>query len=352
MRWRWPGYVLAGTGLVLGAVSCATPMVYQGPLSDHFDGERFINPGQVEHHSFGDFLRWMWEREPGAWQAVPDAKPGPKPPPRGTSLHATFVNHSTVLLQTAELNILTDPIWSERASPVSWAGPKRVRPPGIRFQDLPPIDLVLISHNHYDHMDLSTLLRLKERFDPLFIVGLGNAVLLQSEGIDRVKELDWWQPLELTPGTTLNGVPAQHFSHRWMGDRDKRLWMGYVIQSPEGAIYFAGDTGMGPHFQQIRERFGPMRLSMLPIGAYQPRWFMSAVHTSPREAVQAHRILQSDYSIAIHFGTFRLADDARNDPPEALADALIREAVSEDSFLLLGFGEGRSFNHPRQAQQP
>lgn len=339
-------------GVIAGVVSCATPPAYRGPVSDHFDGERFINPGPVRHHSFGDFLRWMWEREPGEWRVVADAKPGPKPPLHGTSLRATFVNHSTLLLQTAELNILTDPIWSERASPVGWAGPKRVRPPGIRFEELPPIDLVLISHNHYDHMDLATLVRLKEQHDPLFVVGLGNGVLLRREGIEKVMELDWWQSLAITPTTTLNGVPARHFSHRWLGDRDQRLWLGYVIQAPEGAIYFAGDTGMGPHFAQIRDRFGPMRLSMIPIGAYKPRWFMSAVHTSPLEAVQAHKLLQSDYSIGIHFGTFRLADDAQYDPIENLAIALQQEQVSDEQFLLLGFGEGRSFDTVLSASRP
>lgn len=344
MTLRLLGFALVVIALILGAVSCATPPVYQGPVSDHFDGEHFLNQGPIQHHTFSDFLRWMWNREPGEWHEVADAAPGARPPLKGNSLHVTFVNHATVLLQTPELNVLTDPTWSERASPLSWAGPKRVRPPGIRFEELPPIDLVLVSHNHYDHMDLPTLLRLKEQHDPQFIVGLGNAVLLQHEGIDKVRELDWWQQLEITPGTVVSGVPAQHFSQRWLGDRDRRLWMGFVMQVQEGAIYFAGDTGMGPHFAQIRERFGPLRLSLLPVGAYKPRWFMSAVHTSPQEAVQAHKILQSDYSIGIHFGTFRLADDAQNDPAENLTIALEQEKVSKEKFLLLDFGEGRTFN--------
>ncbi len=349
MKYRLLAIPVTIIGVIAGVVSCATPPVYQGPVTDHFDGERFVNPGPVQHHSFGDFLRWMWQREPESWQAVADAEHGPKPPLHGTSLRATFVNHSTVLLQTAELNILTDPIWSERASPLSWAGPKRVRPPGIHFEDLPPIDLVIISHNHYDHLDLPTLVRLKEQHDPLFVVGLGNGVLLQNEGIERVAELDWWQRFEISATTSLHGVPAQHFSQRWLGDRDQRLWLGYVLQAPEGTIYFAGDTGMGPHFAQIRERLGPLRLSILPIGAYRPRWFMSAVHTSPHEAVVAHKILESDYSLGIHYGTFQLADDAQHDPIEEIHLARKREAVSEQRFMLLDFGEGRTITPPQQA---
>lgn len=318
-----------------------TPPSYKGPASDHFDGEHFYNQQQAGRHRFSAFLSWMWNRDPEPWKEVTDAQPGPKPPLHGASLRATFVNHSTVLIQTAQLNILTDPIWSERASPVSWAGPKRVRPPGIRFEDLPPIDLVLISHNHYDHMDLPTLKRLQQAHDPLFLVGLGNGVILKNNGIEKVRELDWWQRIGIIPGTEVSGVPAQHFSQRWLTDRNERLWMGYVIHAPEGEIYFAGDTGMGPHFAQIRERFGPMHLSLLPIGAYLPRWFMAPMHTSPQEAVMAHKILESSYSIGIHFGTFRLADDAQNDPVENLTAALEQEQISPENFWVMGFGEGR-----------
>lgn len=322
-------------------VSCVSPARYQGPVSDHYDGDVFTNQRPLQGHGFGDFLSWMSNREPGVWKTVSDAKYGPKPPPHGNSLHATFINHSTVLIQTKELNIITDPIWSERASPVSWAGPERMRPPGIRFADLPNIDIVLISHNHYDHMDLPTLKRLQETFDPLFIVGLGNSSILIDAGIKRVKELDWWQTLAVSKPTVINGVPAQHFSMRWLGDRNQRLWMGYVIQAPEGNIYFAGDTGMGPHFTQVYERFGAMRLSLLPIGAYKPRWFMAGVHISPAEAVLAHQQLHSDYSIGIHFGTFRLADDGQYDPVLDLALAREQSAIDKSRFWLLDFGEGR-----------
>lgn len=316
---------------------------YAGPRTDHFDGVRFHNLLPFAHRSFGDFLRWMWSRKAGRWSAV---APGAlmqveAPPERANSLRVTFINHATVLLQTGELNILTDPIWSRRASPVQWLGPRRVHPPGLRFEQLPPIDVVLVSHDHYDHMDLPTLKRLMHEHAPLFIVGLGNGELLQAAGIDKVREMDWWQQITLSPTTALSGVPAQHFSQRRLGDRDKRLWLGFVVHGAEGPVYFAGDTGMGPHFMQIRQRFGPMRLSLLPIGAYKPRWFMSSVHLSPQEAVQAHQQLESDYSLAIHFGTFQLADDGQYEAVDELKRARAEAGISEETFLILGVGEGR-----------
>lgn len=322
-------------------ISCVTPARYHGPVSDHYNGDVFYNQSPLQGHGFSDFLSWMSNREPGVWKPINDAKYGPKPPANANSLNATFINHSTVLIQLGEVNIITDPIWSERASPVSWAGPERMRPPGIRFSDLPKIDIVLISHNHYDHMDLPTLKRLQEKDDPLFVVGLGNSSILLDADINRVKELDWWQKLRISESTVINAVPAQHFSMRWLGDRNQRLWMGYVVQSSEGNIYFSGDTGMGPHFKQIYQRFGPMRLSLLPIGAYKPRWFMADVHISPAEAVIAHQQLHSKYSIGIHFGTFRLADDAQDEPLLDLAIALKEASVSDEQFWVLNFGEGR-----------
>ncbi|MBD3670091.1 MAG: MBL fold metallo-hydrolase [Gammaproteobacteria bacterium] len=329
--------LLASSGLL----ACSTPPTYDGPVSPHFDGEQFFNQKQLQNHSFSDFLRWRWKREAGTWREINDSRYGPPPPKQGKGLRATFINHATVLIQTRDFNILTDPIWSERASPVSWAGPRRMRPPGIRFEDLPPIDVVIISHSHYDHMDLPTLKRLYERDQPLFLLGLGNASILHSAGIKGVRELDWWQAHTLSPDTLIYGVPAQHFSMRWLNDRNERLWMGFVIDSPQGPIYFAGDTGMGPHFEQIRERFGPIRLSMLPIGAYKPRWFMAGVHINPHEAVLAHKLLQSRTSIGIHFGTFPLADDDQFEPIRDLEQARIQEAVSDKAFRVMAFGEGR-----------
>ncbi len=228
----------------------------------------------------------------------------------GDDLRVTFVNHATVLLQIAGVNVLTDPIWSRRASPLPFAGPRRRRPPGIRFVDLPPIDLVLISHNHYDHLDLPTLQALARSHAPRFITTLGNAALLQREGIEPVTEMDWWQEQPLPGGLRLTCVPAQHFSARGLCDRCRTLWCGFVLHGRGGPIYFAGDTGWGSHFSEIARRFGPPRLALLPIGSHLPRWFMRPVHLSPAEAVRAHQVLGAQASMAIHFGTFPMADDS------------------------------------------
>jgi L-ascorbate metabolism protein UlaG (beta-lactamase superfamily) len=329
------GVSAAGCGLFAAAG-------YHGPPSDHFDGERFHNE-QPTAEAGKSFLKWMLHRRSGPWRDWTDSPPGPPPPARveGADLRVTFVNHATVLLQTAGLNILTDPIWSERCSLVSWAGPKRVRPPGLRFEDLPPIDAVLISHDHYDHLDLPTLRRLDQKFHPRFFTGLGNASILAGGDVPGAKELDWWQSVELAPGVRLTAVPAQHFSNRSVNDRNNTLWEGFVLQGPAGAVYFAGDTGYGPHFAEIAKRFGPIRLAVLPIGAYEPEWFMGAIHESPAQAVQAQRDLGAGTAVAIHFGTFPLADDGQDDPLEALQAALKKAGPLRPRFWALGFGEGR-----------
>ncbi len=325
---------------LLAAEGCAPP--HDGDVSDHFDGERFHNVKPVDH-SFGRFLKWTSSRTPGRWRDWTDAEPGPAPPERvgRGDLRVTFVNHATVLVQMDGLNILTDPIWSDRCSPFAWAGPRRRRPPGIRFGDLPPIDVVLISHDHYDHLDVPTLERLDSEHQPRFLAGLGNAAFLNRNGIDRADQLDWWHTATLSETVRLHCVPAQHWSGRGVGDRNQTLWCGFVIEGPAGVIYFAGDTGFGPHFAQIRDRFGPPRLALLPIGAFMPRWFMSPFHISPAEAVRVHRILGAGTSVAIHFGTFPLADDDEDEPVELLTRALEEADEPRPNFWVLDFGEGR-----------
>lgn len=306
---------------------------YQGPVSDHFDGKAFINPGPALQ---GGFLKWMLTREPGKWNDWTDAPFGPKPQERVShgSLRVTLVNHSTVLLQLETLNILTDPIWSYRASPVGWAGPKRHRPPGIRFEDLPPIDVVLVSHNHYDHMDIATLQRLADEHRPRLYTTLGNRDFLQARGIPVAGEMDWWEGAPLAAGLSLSCVPAQHFSGRGICDRSTSLWAGFVIESTTGNIYFAGDTGMGPHFREIAARFAPLRLAMLPIGAFRPRWFMSPVHLAPDEAVATHHLVGATQSMPIHYGTFRLGDDGEAEPIEELEKAIVAANDPKLSFLI------------------
>ncbi|HUP44004.1 MAG TPA: MBL fold metallo-hydrolase, partial [Thermoanaerobaculia bacterium] len=311
---------------------------HDGPKSDHFDGKRFHNH-QSGWQSEGSFLKWQLTREPGPWRAWVDDSPGPPPPPRvdGGGLRVTFVNHATTLIQMDGVNILTDPIWSERCSPVSWAGPKRHRPPGIRFEDLPEIDAILISHNHYDHLDLPTLRRFQPR--PPIISHLGNGGLLAKNGIGGARELDWWQETAISDRVRITAVPAQHFSARALSDRDANLWGGFVISGPSGNVYFAGDTGWGKHFDEIGQRFGPIRLALLPIGAYLPRWFMKPAHIHPAEAVDAHHALRASTSVAIHFGTFRLGDDGEMQPVEDLRRAIAGKG--NPRFWILGFGEGR-----------
>lgn len=342
LSWTLRGLALAVAALLwLGGCVFSAP-TYDGPVSDHFDGERFHNHVSTEGR-FADFLRWRLNRDLGPWEEWTDAAPGEPPPERvdGGRLRATFVNHATVLLQMDGLNILTDPVWADRIGPVSWAGPRRRRPPGLRFEDLPPIDLVLISHNHYDHLDLPTLRRLSAAHRPRVLAGLGNAQLLAAEGVGGAEDLDWGDGVDVSDRVRVTCVPAQHFSGRGLSDRDGTLWCGFVVEGPSGRVYFAGDTGYGPHFAEARRLFGPMRLALLPIGAYRPRWFMAPMHTSPEEAVQAHRDLEAATSIGIHFGTFALADDGQREPLDDLAAALAADPVAPPRFWALGNGEGR-----------
>jgi L-ascorbate metabolism protein UlaG (beta-lactamase superfamily) len=315
---------------------------YRGPVSDHFDGNHFRNPRPSPHGGLGAFLRWQRTRQRAPW-VDRDEAPGPQPPARVAqgSMRVTFVNHATVLLQQDGLNILTDPIWSMRASPLSWVGPRRHHPPGLRFEDLPPIDVVLVGHNHYDHLDLPTLRRLEAAHHPRFFCGLGNRALLEAAGLSRVTELDWWQEVPLNPQLDLIGVPTQHFSNRGLFDRDRTLWLGFVVRGPAGKALFASDTGSGPHFAEIRRRLGPPRLAVLPVGAYRPEWFMGGVHETPAEAVAAHLALGAGTSVGMHFGTFALADDGQDEPARALAAALAQSPAPRPRFWLLGFGEGR-----------
>jgi L-ascorbate metabolism protein UlaG (beta-lactamase superfamily) len=305
----------------------------------HFDGKRFFNPAAPQARGLLDTLRWKLtsrpEPSPGS---ILDVEPS-KPPSAvaGNELLVTMINHSTLLLQQSGSHILTDPIWSQRASPLTWVGPCRHRAPGVRWADLPRVDTVLLSHNHYDHLDLATLRRLADRGQSQFIVPAGVGRLLRSRTIGPVQELDWGESLPLGR-TTIHSVPALHFSSRGLFDRNRTLWCGYAIEAAGRLVYFAGDTAFGDHFAVIRERFGTPRLALLPIGAYGPRWFMSPVHMAPEDAVKAHRILGAQTSIAIHHGTFQLSDDGLDTPKKRLA-----ECAPGDSFLVLNNGQSATF---------
>jgi L-ascorbate metabolism protein UlaG (beta-lactamase superfamily) len=304
-------------------------------LPKHYDGKRFINPDGARARGFLDALRWkLTSRPEPSPDFVSDVELA-RPPARveGDSLRVTFVNHSTVLLQQRGVNILTDPIWAERASPFASLGPRRRREPGVRWEDLPSIEIVLLSHNHYDHLDAVALRRLAERGHSQFVVPLKVGRLLRSEEIGPVHELDWGDAVSLA-GMRIHSVPAVHFSARGVFDRDETLWCGFVIQTAEAVIYFAGDTGFGDHFAHIRECFGPPRLALLPIGAYEPRWFMSPIHMAPDEAVHAHQILGAQTSIAIHHGTFQLGDEGIDTPKQRL-----RACAPGASFVVLDNGQ-------------
>ena len=278
----------------------------------------------------------------GGWPAWIDV-PTDTPPTRvgGSDIRVTFVNHATLLIQLDSLNILTDPVWSDRVSPVSWLGPKRHRPPGIRFEDLPPIDVVLLSHNHYDHMDLPTLRRLVAAFHPRIVAGLGNAAYLARHGVPGAEDIDWWQSRALARGVRVTGVPAQHWSARSLTDKWKTLWLGFVIEGRGGPVYFAGDTGLGEFFGAIRERFGTLRLALLPIAPQRPRAVMAPRHLSAGDAVRVHRLLGASTSIAFHFGTFQQGADTEREPVDSLARAIADAWPCEVRFWALDNGQAR-----------
>jgi L-ascorbate metabolism protein UlaG (beta-lactamase superfamily) len=305
--------------------------------SDHFDGKRFSNPAGATIQPLTALPRML--RTPRTpWPARID-EPVQRPPAlEGSVAVVTFIGHATFLIQTSAGNILTDPMYSERAGPFNMLGPRRVRRPAVRFDDLPPISTVLLSHNHYDHCDRRTLRMLADRDDPVVVTPLANGTILRSAGMRRVEELDWWQQSTISPlQTTL--TPARHFSARGPFDRNRSLWGGFVVALADRRIFFAGDSAYGPFFRDIRQRLGPIDLALLPIGAYEPRWFMQAVHMNPSEAVQAHLDLEASASIGMHFGTFRLTSEGIDDPLRALEHARDENHVPASRFQALGFGD-------------
>ena len=314
---------------------------YQGPVSDHFDGERFFNPGHpATDKGLSDILRWKlretsarWPRSVAIRQAVPE--------PRVAGAQVTAVGHVTLLIQLDGLNLLTDPVWSERASPSQRFGPKRVTAPGIAFDKLPPIDAVLLSHNHYDHLDLATLARLVREHDPLIVTPLGNdAIVRRAIPAARVVTGDWGDKVDLQ-GVEIHLVPAQHWSSRGLSDRRMALWSGFMLRSKVAAIYFAGDTGYGDGtiFRAVRERHGAPDLALIPIGAYAPRWFMAAQHCDPDEAVRILLDLDAKRAIGIHWGTFQLTDEPRDEPVTGLAESLARRGIDPARFQAAVPGE-------------
>ena len=318
---------------------------YRGPVSDHFDGRKFINPGKVKAKDGLEVFKWMINRRRGLWKADLRENYGKHPLAHfKDGIRITFVNHATFLIQVDGLNILTDPVWSPRVSPFSWIGPKRMRLPGIRFEDLPRIHTVLLTHNHYDHLDVQTMRLVFGAHHPGIVAPMGLKAFLAQNHISGVSEVDWWEELALDKAVSMQAVPAQHFSGRGFLDRDATLWCGYVLKTSRGNIYFAGDTGYNKvTFKDILSRCGPIKISLLPIGAYKPSWFMAPIHTSPEEAVMIHRDVRSETSIAMHFGTFPLADDGYQDPVDDLKLALQKFQMTDEEFVVMKEGEARVF---------
>ncbi|MDZ7683612.1 MAG: MBL fold metallo-hydrolase [Fodinibius sp.] len=324
---------------------------YDADSSDHFNGTKFMNPHEEESHHYGDVLKWWLSgNDKGIWHVKGEQDISQHRPPQRemNNFRITFVNHATFLLQFDGLNILTDPVWSRRASPYQWIGPERMRPPGIAFDDLPAIDVVLLSHNHYDHLDIRTVHELHERYEPHFVVPLGVEKFMHKHNITATTHLDWWDQTKVNEKLNLTAVPAQHFSGRGLFDRNQTLWCGYVLHTAHGNLYFAGDSGYGDFFKEIGNKFGPMQASLIPIGAYKPRWFMRAIHMSPEEAVQAHRDVQSKRSIAMHYGTFPMADDGMHEPITDLEKARASLDISEHEFYVAEEGDPQIFT-PHQS---
>ena len=261
----------------------------------------------------------------------------------------TWIGHATFLLQASGLNILTDPHFTERASPLSFGGPRRVVPPAIALDDLPHIDAVVISHNHYDHLDFGSVTRLAKQGggSPQFFVPLGLKSWFADRGIDRVTELDWWESQEIS-GVKFHCVPVQHWSRRSLNDTNQSLWCGWVIEPQDLRVFFAGDTGYSRDFADIQQRFGAFDLALLPIGAYEPRWFMKFMHVNPDEAVQIFQDLHARYAAAMHWGTFRLTDKLLDEPPRRLATALDAAGVDAKRFFVMQHGETRALEFLRQ----
>jgi len=317
---------------------------YYDPAKPHHTPSGFRNLDE-KARGFKDVRRWQRERRanklPKApaqgydafraqwWQAADFS---------GTGNAAWWLGHASLLLRLDGQTILTDPALSDRASPVSFAGPRRLLPPGATVATLPRIDIVLISHSHYDHLDKPSIRKLLKRFpDATYLVPIGLAAWMRARGITRVQELDWWDNTDIS-GSTFTFVPAQHWTQRTLWDRNRSLWGGWVVKRGDFSFYFAGDTGYTTHLTDIGDRLGPFDLAAIPIGAYEPRWFMQAQHIDPSQAVQIHRELRSRRSFAIHWGAFELADDSLDAPPQVLAEALAAQAVDAASFEVIRTG--------------
>ncbi|WP_136658169.1 MBL fold metallo-hydrolase [Nitratireductor sp. XY-223] len=328
---------------------------YSGPVSDHFDGTFFFNPGGRPPNGLRDLLKWQFGEKRNRWPArfdSPFSGAAPVSGVDGDDLRVTMVGHATMLIQVAGLNILTDPVWAQRVSPLSFVGPKRVNAPGIAFDRLPDIDLVLLTHNHYDHLDIETLKRLHKHHKPLVVTPLGNDKIVHEavKGM-QIRTGDWGDSFEVAGGVRIHIEPCHHWSARGSRDRRMALWGAFILETPAGRIYHVGDTGFhgGVNYRAAFRKFGGFRLAILPIGAFEPRWFMKDHHQNPREAVEGFEICAADHAVGHHWGTFPLTNEAIDEPLAALKEALRQKSIDPARFRPLRPGE--SWDVPADAEQ-
>jgi L-ascorbate metabolism protein UlaG (beta-lactamase superfamily) len=332
---------------ILFLLNTFLPADEKTPYMNHYTSNGFKNPYPgYKERTFGDLFKWLvWDKISGKRPRHPDHYAFESADNDGAFLRknredftVTWIGHSTVLVQLNGLNILTDPIWSDRASPFSFIGPKRYMKPGITLENLPPIDIIIISHDHYDHFDFKTLSHFGN--DVFYLVPLGLGKYLDALGISHYSEMDWWDEINYN-GVRLCCVPAQHVSGRIWGKDNKTLWCGWVAIAHTGKFYFSGDTGYFPGFKEIGKKYGPFDVAALPIGAYQPRWFMQSVHTGPKEAIQATFDLKARNMMAVHWGTFDLADELLDDPPKTLKKIIDEKKLNPNNYWIFKFGETR-----------
>ena len=362
---RTIGWVTVVLSLLAALAGCARVNPYFDPAKPHHTPEGFRNTyGPAGGKPISDLLRWYVDRTSNGLPPPPSKHvngydfPLARPDlewlrSNRTEPSVTWISHATLLIQIGGINILTDPHFSERAFAVQWWGPRRRVPLPVRLDELPPIDLVVISHSHYDHLDRETVLALNAQAGgpPLFLVPLGIERWLAGQGIRHARALDWWDR-EAFRGLDIHFVPAQHWSARTPFDRNSTLWGGWVIRSPAFSFYFAGDTGYSRDFHDIGARFGGFDVAAIPVGAYLPRWFMKDQHVDPDEAVQIHLDVKARLSIGIHWGSFELTDEPLDAPIGDLARARAKHGVNDEAFVLLRHGETRRFDSRPAARRP
>ncbi len=314
---------------------------YEGPTSDHFDGVKFFIDGHSSDAGRMDLIKWRLNGEKAQWpQAFPSPHGNDRPPTHvANATRISYIGHASILIQTHGVNILIDPVWSKRASPFQFAGPARVNDPGIDLADLPPIDAVLVSHNHYDHLDLATLTKLATNPKTRFLAPLANDAIMQGhDPWIKTQTFDWGDTTELGRGVKVHFEPAYHWSARGLFDRRMALWCAFVIETPSGKIYHIADTAWGDSgalFGDMKKKHGEIKLAILPIGAYAPRWFMKRNHIDPNEAVAIMQACGAQQAMAHHWGTFQLTDEPIDEPPQLLEKALLRENIASDRFRIV-----------------